>query len=46
LEKQVNAVTQQKTDQTQQTMSSVPKTTAAAAEKTNDLPKLKKFVDP
>jgi hypothetical protein len=46
LEKQVNAVTQQKTDQTQQTMSSVPKTTTGTAEKTNDLPKLKKFVDP
>jgi hypothetical protein len=48
LEKQVNAVTQQKTDQTQQTMSSVPKTTtgAAANDKTNDPPKLKKFVDP
>jgi hypothetical protein len=46
LEKQVNAVTQQKTDQTQQTMSSVPKTTVAVTEKPNDLPKLKRFVDP
>jgi len=48
LEKQVNAVTQQKTDQTQQTMSSVPKNTTGtdAKDKSNDLPKLKKFVDP
>ncbi len=46
LEKQVNAVTQQRTDQTQQTMSSVPKTTVPVTEKPNDLPKLKKFVDP
>ncbi len=46
LERQVNAVTQQRTDQTQQTMSSVPKNTVAVAEKPNDLPKLKKFVDP
>jgi hypothetical protein len=46
LERQVNAVTQQRTDQTQQTMSSVPKTTVAVPEKPNDLPKLKKFVDP
>jgi hypothetical protein len=46
LEKQVNAVTQQRTDQTQQTMSSVPKTTVPATEKSNDLPKLKRFVDP
>jgi N-acetylmuramoyl-L-alanine amidase CwlA len=41
LEKQVNAATQQRTDQTQQTMSSVPKTTVATAEKSNDIPKLK-----
>jgi hypothetical protein len=46
LEKQVNAITQQKTDQTQQTMSSVPKTTVTATEKPNDLPRLKRFVDP
>jgi hypothetical protein len=48
LEKQVNAVTQQKTDQTQQIMSSVPKTTtgAAANDKTSDFPKVKRFVDP
>jgi hypothetical protein len=46
LERQVNAVTQQRTGQTQQTMSSVPKTTVAIPEKPNDLPKLKKFVDP
>jgi hypothetical protein len=46
LEKQVNAVTQQRTDQTQQTMSSAPKTTVPATEKPNDLRKLKKFVDP
>ncbi|MFO0002167.1 MAG: hypothetical protein ACK559_13630, partial [bacterium] len=48
LEKQVNAVTQQKTDQTQQTMSSVPKTTtgAAANDKPSDFPKVKRFVDP
>jgi hypothetical protein len=45
LEKQVNAVTQQKADQTQQTMS-VPKTTVPVTERPNDLPKLKKFVDP
>jgi hypothetical protein len=46
LEKQVSAVAQQRTDQTQQTMSSVPKTTVPVTEKPNDLPKLKKFVDP
>jgi hypothetical protein len=46
LEKQVNAVTQQKADQTQQTMSSVPKTTIPVTDKINDLPKWKKFVDP
>jgi hypothetical protein len=46
LEKQVNAITQQKTDQTQQTMSSVPKTTVTTTEKPNDLPRLKRFVDP
>jgi hypothetical protein len=46
LDKQVNAVIQQKTDQTQQTMSSVPKTTVTATEKPNDLPKVKRFVDP
>ena len=39
-------MTQQRTDQTQQTMSSVPKTTVPATEKPNDLPKLKRFVDP